>query len=424
MCVCVCVRVCAQNTHYFHVQHLQNVWSLPQYSVFSFVSLDRYILEMLVMIQKTTTMQTASEPESPPAGATSDAQLEITCDEHGRPCIIFCYETGCNKMLCASCPIQEYSSHRMISGNEKIEKKGYLEEKEKEVVEVLENLDSLIITFVLNNEKLSEEEENICKAVDEKVEKIVQEAEALKEEMKEEVRKQREEMENKKSLVLECAELGVEMLSALQEMMTSPGNELDATQIQVTETQLSEFTPFAEVIRKLDTGCALPVLCAQHHVTIGTIEMRGSDLDPAEGHGVGHPEGHPMTSASAQARPGRGRGGASNFRPRSGSGSGSGWALHPPTQGTTPARHYFLTAMPGGGATAYPRGGARPVRGATAAAAASKGDEMWLKRQRQANREDEQGSTLILVSRTSSDNNIVNIHSNRYRQVVKLQIRI
>ncbi len=239
----------------------------------------RYVLEMLDMIQTMERIGAALEPPPPPAGATGGAQPEVTCDEHGRPCVLFCYQEGCKVMLCASCPIQDHSDHsdKLKGVNEKLENSKYFEEIEEKVETIEEDVEDLIEAFNKNINTLAQRREDIWKFIDEKVNSVLKEAANLKTTVKYLVEKETERITCQKRKVLRCLVNVREILTGMKrtrEAAAAAGN-LGAFQMQSAQAKLEEITKLKEDIWKLDTSWKAPALCPEtREPAIGKIQTR------------------------------------------------------------------------------------------------------------------------------------------------------
>lgn len=238
---------------------------------------------MLEMIRKMKRME-AMPAATPPAGTTSDSQPEVTCDEHGRPCSLFCYNTTCHQMLCASCPIQEHSGHKLISVGEKVENRVYFDEKDIEVRKVQEELEYLIQGFEKNRGKLTQEKEDIWKQLDQTVNRIIREAERLKQRVEDQVEKENNRITEMEEKVKECVEKGKETMSKMNEHRETSPDNVDAFQMQTAHQTLNEFKDFTAGLKGIDTSCEIPSLDGVSNVRIGQIvarKVRAFELDPS-----------------------------------------------------------------------------------------------------------------------------------------------
>ncbi len=217
--------------------------------------------------------KTAVEPPPPPAGATGDAPPEVTCTKHGRHCIMFCYENGCNKILCLSCPMQRHSGHRRMGISEKLENSEYFDEKEKEVEEVQEELEVLLTGFEINKVMLSDICENFTsKTIHKTVEDIIREGKALKDQVKSCVETQSQQIDEKQEKVKECLEKGRETLKEMKKYREASAGNIGAVQMQRMQCTFEEFMMFAMQVYSLNKRIEVPILRAEHKATVGRIQ--------------------------------------------------------------------------------------------------------------------------------------------------------
>ena len=78
---------------------------------------NRYILENLVLAERTAELEAEQEQNVPllPGNETSDTRV---CDVHDQPCVFFCSRVQCRTWLCAQCPIQNHSNHNLVGLNQ------------------------------------------------------------------------------------------------------------------------------------------------------------------------------------------------------------------------------------------------------------------------------------------------------------------
>ena len=79
---------------------------------------NRYIIEMLDMMRRTTRQNQASRQHI----QDMDEAGEHTslCNIHQKPHAMFCFDFYCRKLLCPACPVSEHTGHSLLSLTENI----------------------------------------------------------------------------------------------------------------------------------------------------------------------------------------------------------------------------------------------------------------------------------------------------------------
>ncbi len=205
-------------------------------------------------IQKIVSSKDKEIEEVQTALASKEDEIEILkaeaellmCPDHVKPCVVFCSNLSCLKMLCTSCPLVEHVKHDLTGLEECLSstQKGIKVCKEAE-----SKLNGLLKDLSDAEEAAEEAHKITSEKITEELEVAIERAEALTQTSAENLEKQRKEIEEIREKVKKVIEEGEEIKKVYQaepvkktrEKLVELADQLKMYQTHATEVENAVF---------------------------------------------------------------------------------------------------------------------------------------------------------------------------------------
>ena len=222
----------ADNSHTIQCAECRCTHALPRDGPAGFPT-NRYILEMLDMMRRTTRQNQASRQhiqDIDEAGAHTSV-----CNIHQKPHAMFCSDFYCRKLLCPACPVSQHTGHSLVSLSENIrnsDKLRYIKEDLHREQGRHQEFSAVVDRCIRDVDRRKNEAH---RAVDKKLDEIKRQGERLKQKIQQASDEERKRLQKLQTNVNKCFQNGKELENKLEKLS---GN--------TTSTCLQPFTPFLE----------------------------------------------------------------------------------------------------------------------------------------------------------------------------------
>ena len=125
---------------------------------------NRYVLEILDLLKGDQGQKTAS-------AEVETAEL-IICEQHQKPCVMFCLQRECWDLLCPKCPLQQHQEHNLVSLDECIKDSCELQQMKQAVSDELALLDTYQSNLSGSKYFVSKERDEVMKAIQKKTNEL------------------------------------------------------------------------------------------------------------------------------------------------------------------------------------------------------------------------------------------------------------
>ena len=194
----------------------------------------------------------------------------VYCEEHGKPGMMFCLDLQCSQVLCpfcliqdhSNCPIQDYSNYKRIGVMENVHESVDFNQLCQDTGSIQVYLQSYGEQVKTAMNTISKEGHEAQKAIDSKVDSIIQsilqEAESMKGKIQRQEQQEKEKFEDIQAHITSCASIGDQIMADIDITPNSTASHSLSTISNILKT-------FVEYKNKSKGIRSIPIICQTVH---------------------------------------------------------------------------------------------------------------------------------------------------------------